>query len=1120
MEMPIFYYNKLCPNCREVNTNERLEDGLPCDKCLPKRYKNIANNPELIYKHLSEIKDYKIIYEKHEKEKQFTKFFKELFGFEPWSIQKNWFLRLENGESFSIVAPTGVGKTTFLIGYSIYKKKRTLFIVPTSVLAKQIYERYTKVSKDLVVLYYHSKMKKKEREEFEKRLSNKNYDVLIITPQFLTKKYELLLNQDYSYIFIDDVDAFLKSSRNLDKLFMICGLSKEKIKESYELLLNFIKKKISFEDIEEFQKSLPKLPQIVIASATGSMRGLKPRLFRILFNFDIGYSRANIRNITNVNCGKLNLETIKKIVKSLGKVGILYTHLKEEAKAMEEELNKIGISAKFEEDSDKIIKYIEDEEYEIIIGVSSYYGKLVRGLDFPEKIKYVIFTDLPHFKFKLDKETILNLKSPGPLMYIFSILSKQNSEYLKYLSQLRRNKYNLEEIWNVIEENLNLLKSLDTYQDGYLLIPDFKTYVQGSGRCSRAVNGGLTKGYVFLFWNNENLYKKYESYIRGFLEEEIINFEDLDLNIAKEEIETSREILKEVRNELTKSVLFIVESPTKAKTIAKFFGKPAKRQIGELMAYETTSGKYIITVVASIGHIFDLITKAPVDKEELFGVVNYKYPYFTPILKCIDCGTQQTTTEGVCRICGSKNLKSSFSRILSLQKLALENDIVLIGTDPDTEGEKIAYDIYVALKPFCKDIYRVEFHEVTKKAILKALDSRNEINKNRVLAQVVRRIEDRWIGFALSQKLQKEFNNYNLSAGRVQTPVLKWIIDRYLESRQSITTFCSLYLENGSNVVFKDYKKCSGEFIEYEIIEKWEEVIKPKPPYTTDAILVDAQEKLKLSPAQTMQILQDLFYNGLCTYHRTDSTHVSSAGIEIAKLYLEDKKLELKPRSWGEEGTHECIRPTRPLDVGDLINYVASGEIVLYSKFTSNHYKVYNLLFKRFIASQMPEAKVKKAKVKWKYGDNEIETEEIVEIIDKGFLEVLPIKVVEFGDKKGKISIKSKYEWKGPTIPLYTEGDIVRKMKTEEIGRPSTYATILQKLFKRYYVIKSKKSGKLIPTKQGIEICEYLFNNYGNLVSVERTRELEKKMDLIEEKPDLYYEVLKELKNEIKEVLE
>jgi reverse gyrase len=1104
--MEKMYYDNSCPNCYKVITNERLEKGLPCEKCLPEEKENI----EEIYNNLTEKLEYSEIYEKYVKTKEFSEFFKKLLNNEPWSIQKMWFWRLEKGESFSIVAPTGVGKTTFIITYTIFKRKKSLIILPTSVLVEQVYNKFKELS-DLKVIRYSSKMSKKEKEEFVNEIPNA--DVIIITAQFLTRKWELLLNQNFKYIFIDDVDAFLKSSRNIDKLFRICGFSEEILKKAYEYLFKLIRGKLNIDEIKEFQKTLPEHPQVIVSSATGSMRGIKSKLFRVLLNFDIGYSRANIRNVLNVFCGKYDINKIIEIIKKLGKMGIIYTKLKDDAIKLEEELRNKGINAVLEEDPHKIIEIIEQEKADVLIGVATYYGKLVRGIDFPEKIKYVIFTELPHFKLKLDEETFKELKQ-GPLLYIFSILSKEKPELRIYLSKIRRNKYDINELWNVVKENIDILKSQDTFTGEYLLIPDFKTYVQGSGRTSRAVAGGLTKGVAFLFWSNDNLAKKFDFYIKTFLEEEIKTYEEINFEALKKELEESRKERKE-KKELTKSLLFIVESPTKAKTIAKFFGQPSRRHFGNMVAYETTSGKYIITVIASIGHVYDLIPEAPI-KPELYGVVNYKEPYFAPIKKCLNCGEQYTGEK--CRKCGSTECLSSLDRIKMLRKLALESDLILIGTDPDAEGEKIAYDLYLALKPYCKEIYRVEFHEVTKRAIMKALEQRNKINYNRVLSQVIRRIEDRWIGFSLSQLLQKEFNDYNLSAGRVQTPVLGWIIERYYQSKKSMTKFGAVILENNYSIVFEDFKKTSQNYVEYEVLEEYEKELKPLPPYTTDTILTDAQEKLKLSASETMRILQDLFEHGLCTYHRTDSTHVSSVGIEIAKGYLEMKNLPFKPRTWGEEGAHECIRPTRMLDVNDLINYIASGDITLYTRFTSNHYKVYNLIFKRFIASQMPEAKVKVKKIRWIFDNNVKEEELITEIIEEGWLKINPIRVVEL--PRSPINVKDIRIWRGPKIPLYSEGEIIKRMKEEEIGRPSTYATIMTKLFKRFYIIRSKNNQKLIPTKKGIQVYNYLESNYHNLISVNRTRELEKKMDLVEEKPELYDDLLEELKKEVEPILE
>ncbi len=317
--------------------------------------------------------------------------------------------------------------------------------------------------------------------------------------------------------------------------------------------------------------------------------------------------------------------------------------------------------------------------------------------------------------------------------------------------------------------------------------------------------------------------------------------------------------------------------------------------------------------------------------------------------------------KGVCPRCGSTNVRDALENVVAMREIAQEVDEILIATDPpDTEGEKIAWDIRNVLAPYTPNIKRIEFHEVTRPAIMKAIQEARDVNENRVNAQIVRRIEDRWIGFELSQELQRVFESYNLSAGRVQTPVLGWIIERYKEFTESEVYFLGLTLENGLQVTIelgKDGKDVEPpEYVIVEEVQLEERELNPAPPYTTDAMLKDASTFLKLSAPETMRLAQDLFELGLITYHRTDSTHVSNTGIEVAKEYITQELGEnyFKPRPWGgEEGAHEAIRPTRPIDTGRLMQLIRDGIIQLSRNLTRNHYRLYDMIFRRFMTSQM-----------------------------------------------------------------------------------------------------------------------------------------------------------------------
>jgi reverse gyrase len=288
-------------------------------------------------------------------------------------------------------------------------------------------------------------------------------------------------------------------------------------------------------------------------------------------------------------------------------------------------------------------------------------------------------------------------------------------------------------------------------------------------------------------------------------------------------------------------------------------------------------------------------------------------------------------------------------------------------------------------------------------------------------------------------------------------------------------------------------------------------------------MLKDASTFLKLSAPETMRLAQDLFEMGLITYHRTDSTHVSNTGIEIAKEYITQELGEgyFKPRPWGEEGTHEAIRPTRPIDTGRLMQLVRDGIIQLPKNLTRNHYRLYDMIFRRFMTSQMKAAKLLMERAAIDAGVGKVEIEGYVEVIEDGWtrLRSPPMRQLPKLEPGAKLKVLEAKKWKAPKVSLYTQGDIIAMMKERKIGRPSTYAKILETLIRRYYVIETRGRKKLVPTEQGIKVYHYLISKYKELVSEEKTRELEEIMDLVEENRMDYQEVLRRLHGEIRRYL-
>jgi len=259
-----------------------------------------------------------------------------------------------------------------------------------------------------------------------------------------------------------------------------------------------------------------------------------------------------------------------------------------------------------------------------------------------------------------------------------------------------------------------------------------------------------------------------------------------------------------------------------------------------------------------------------------------------------------------------------------------------------------------------------------------------------------------------------------------------------------------------------------------------------------------------------MSSLQKLFEMGLITYHRTDSTHVSDEGLKIARIYLGDN---FEPKRWGMSGAHECIRPTKPIDGDTLKRYLIEGTIKY--ELSNNEIKIYDLVFRRFMASQtIWQEKVKKYVLI--RGKEKVEISLTVSAWGKGF-ELYPYGTKVHRDiGEGTITLRVVERIISPKP--YTQGELIGEMKKRGIGRPSTYATIIDKLFRRKYIIE--KRGALIPTARGIKVHCFLSSNYSKFLSEERTIALEKKMSSIECGERNYLEVLKELYREMEEIRE
>jgi|Deesub1362B_J571_1020462.scaffolds.fasta_scaffold00053_6 reverse gyrase len=1039
---------------------------------------------------------------------EFVEFFEKAVG-TPRAIQKFWARRILNGESFAAVAPTGIGKTSFGAVMSLFlalKGKRSYIILPTTLLVKQVVENIQEYAvrlslnlginenSDIILLHYHGRLKKEEKEKFFELLK-KDFHILVTTTQFLAKHFNDI-NKTFNFIFVDDVDAVLKASRNVDRILMLLGF--RKTARGWE---------------GEAKGSL------MVSTATAK-KGQKVQLFRQLLNFDVGSTTHAVRNIEDivVEAEGANLETLRKILFEMGSGGIIFARNGEEAEEIYRKLSeiskpqlKIGLVTS---GRTKDYELFEKGEIDYLIGTAYYYGTLVRGLDLPERIRFAVFYGAPVFRVRIED---IDSTSPGiikTLAFIFRE-SEEVKPFLQILPTIDRKPEEmgkLREVLKVVVSKSGASGKDVVFKGDEVVFPDIRTYIQGSGRTSRLFAGGITKGASFLLEKDPDVLSAFVERAK-FYDIDFKPLQEVDFEELKKEIdETRNRYRKRSEFDIIKPTLFVVESPTKAKQIARFFGQPSIKVFtvdeSTAIAYEVPTPERVLIITASLGHVTDLITDRGFHGVEVNGRDGSGrfVPVYASIKRCRKCSYQFTEERDSCPKCGG-DIDDSKGRIAMLRKLAKETGFVIIGTDPDSEGEKIAWDIKNLLSG-CAEIRRAEFHEVTRRALMEALTNLRDIDENLVKAQLVRRIEDRWIGFVLSQKLWQVFHDTNLSAGRAQTPVLGWIIERAKESRDrrkiAVIKEFSLYLED------VDERELE---LDISLLNERVEERNPLPPYTTDGMLRDANAILKLSAKETMRIAQDLFERGLITYHRTDSTHVSEVGLRIARDYLGD---DYQGRSWAVEGegAHECIRPTRPVDRNTLERLIHEG-VIQAEDLKWAHLALYDLIFRRFMASQCKAYAVKIAEYKITANGKEFNEERVVEASGKAYQLYRWSVWIKDALPTGRFKVNAEIR-SIPKAPLYTQSDVVQLMKEKGIGRPSTYATILDRLFVRNYV--GERNGRIYPTKRGIEVFEFLRRNYGGFVSEDRTRLLEEKMDAVERGELDYLEALEELYEEIRRV--
>ena len=562
--------------------------------------------------------------------------------------------------------------------------------------------------------------------------------------------------------------------------------------------------------------------------------------------------------------------------------------------------------------------------------------------------------------------------------------------------------------------------------------------------------------------------------------------------------------------------LVIVESPAKAKTISKFLGSD-------------------FTVMASMGHVRDLPKSSlGFDPED-----NFKPKYMVTADK---------------------------KKVISdLKKQISKDTTIYLAADEDREGEAIAWHLIPALKIEKNPIKRIVFHEITKDAILKALENPRDVDQNLVDAQQARRILDRAVGYELSPLLWKKVR-YGLSAGRVQSVAVRIIVDRENEIRAFIpeeywkikADFINPELKselakiNGKTVKIENEEQAlkieaslkQGTYKLVDIEEK-ESTRNPAAPFTTSTLQQEASRKLGLSVKQTMVIAQQLYEGnvgnipnhtgGLITYMRTDSLNLSTVATTAAKAVIEEeygKEYSLsKPRVYtskakGAQEAHEAIRPVNlALKPSEIKPYVDSMQ-----------YKLYSLIWKRTLATQMAVAKIANTTYKIEAGrDKECEFQvKGQRIIFAGFMKaytegsdnpeaaldstekILPN--IEIGKVLELEKLESEQKFTQPPA-RYTEASLVKKLESEGIGRPSTYAPTISTIQAREYVTKTEDK-KLIPTPTGEVVNSFLVDHFSGIVDLGFTAKIEEEFDEIAMGRIAWEQVMKDFYGNFKKTID
>lgn len=556
--------------------------------------------------------------------------------------------------------------------------------------------------------------------------------------------------------------------------------------------------------------------------------------------------------------------------------------------------------------------------------------------------------------------------------------------------------------------------------------------------------------------------------------------------------------------------LVIVESPAKANTISKFLGKDYK-------------------IIASVGHVRDLPkSQMGIDIEN-----DFEPKYIT--------------------------IRGKGEIISKLRKEAKSSKKILLATDPDREGEAISWHLAKLLNIDENEECRITFNEITKNAVESAIKQPRKINMDLVNAQQARRVLDRIVGYKISPLLWRKVRK-GLSAGRVQSvaarlvcdreeeienfkPEEYWTITANLHKKKAVRTFeAKFYGQPDKKIELKNeeqvrdiLKQLEGKEYVVHNVKYSEKKKAPPAPFTTSTLQQEASRKLGFPTRKTMMIAQQLYEGievkghgsiGLVTYIRTDSTRISAEAQKAAKEYVKtnygQKYLPKETRVYknrsASQDAHEAIRPTYV----DLVPADIKGSL------TNDQYRLYNLIWSRFVASQMESAvydtiaadilaggllfKANGSKKKfdgylrvYTEGRDDDSKEKEVSIPDLEQDEVLSLKKLE-----------EKQHFTQPPL-RYTEASLVKALEEKGIGRPSTYAPTITTIITRGYVVKEKRF--LVPTELGRIVNDLMKNNFKDIVDIRFTAQLEKKLDDVEEGAKEWVEIMREFYGPFSETL-